>query len=183
MGKYEQKYIDRGNKAILKNLLANASPRYFVRSDGGVNEQEYADMTKDLVHTDGNLGQDSILPIQGKALSDIYVTVINNKIDELKETTGNRDVNAGGSAGGVTAASAIAALQESGSKLSRQDCQAAYRVYWPIILLCTVLVRQYYAIPRSFRVMGEKGVARFVEHSHNQDNPHAHGMIRHTSSV
>ena len=177
VGKSAQEYIDRGNKAILKNLLANASPRYFVRSDGGVNEQEYADMTKDLVHTDGNLGQDSILPIQGKALSDIYVTVINNKIDELKETTGNRDVNAGGSASGVTAASAIAALQESGSKLSRQDCKAAYRVYRQIILLCIELIRQFYDMPRCFRIMGQNGAAQFVQYSNENIQPQAQGMI------
>lgn len=177
VGKSAQEYIDRGNKAILKNLLANASPRYFVRSDGGVNEQEYADMTKDLVHTGGNLGQDSILPIQGKALSDIYVTVINNKIDELKETTGNRDVNAGGSASGVTAASAIAALQESGSKLSRQDCKAAYRVYRQIILLCIELIRQFYDMPRCFRIMGQNGAAQFVQYSNENIQPQAQGMI------
>lgn len=177
VGKSAQEYIDRGNKAILKNLLANASPRYFVRSDGGVNEQEYADMTKDLVHTDGNLGQDSILPIQGKALSDIYVTVINNKIDELKETTGNRDVNTGGSASGVTAASAIAALQESGSKLSRQDNKAAYRVYRQIILLCIELIRQFYDMPRCFRIMGQNGAAQFVQYSNAGIQPQAQGTI------
>lgn len=177
IGKSAQEYIDRGNKAILKNLLANAAPRCFIRSDGGVNEEEYADMTKDLVHVDGNLGQDSILPIQGKALSDIYVTVINNKIDELKETTGNRDVNAGGSASGVTAASAIAALQESGSKLSRQDCKAAYRVYRQIILLCIELIRQFYDMPRCFRIMGQNGAAQFVQYSNENIQPQAQGMI------
>ena len=57
-----------------------------------MNEEEYADMTRDFVHVDGNLGEDSIKPISGKSLSDIYVTVIANKIDELKEVTGTRDV-------------------------------------------------------------------------------------------
>lgn len=177
IGKSAQEYIDRGNKAILKNLLVNAAPRCFIRSDGGVNEEEYADMTKDLVHVDGNLGQDSILPIQGKALSDIYVTVINNKIDELKETTGNRDVNTGGSASGVTAASAIAALQESGSKLSRQDNKAAYRVYRQIILLCIELIRQFYDMPRCFRIMGQNGAAQFVQYSNAGIQPQAQGTI------
>ena len=177
IGKSAQEYIDRGNKAIMQNLLSNARPRHFIRSDGSVNENEYADMTKDFVHVDGNLGQDSILPIVGKPLSDIYVTVINNKIDELKETTGNRDVNTGGATSGVTAASAIAALQESGSKLSRQDNKASYRVYRQVILLCIELIRQFYDMPRCFRIMGENGVARFVQYSNAGIQPQAQGNI------
>ena len=111
VGKSAQEYIDRGNQAILENMLWGARPRHFIRTDGAVNEEEYADMTKDFIHVDGNLGQDSILPVQGKSLNDIYVTVINNKIDELMETTGNRDISTGGTVSGVTAASAIAAMQ------------------------------------------------------------------------
>ena len=90
IGKDAQAYIDRGNQAIMQNMLANTKPRFFIRSDGSVREEEFADMNRDFVHIDGNLGQDSILPIQGKNLPNIYVEVINNKIDELKETTGNR---------------------------------------------------------------------------------------------
>lgn len=115
IGKDAQTYIDRGNQAIMQNTLANAKPRYFVKNDGSVNVDEYADMTNDFIHVDGNLGQDSIVPVTGKPLSSIYVEVINNKIDELKETTGNRDISTGGTTSGVTAASAIAAMQEAGA--------------------------------------------------------------------
>ena len=99
VGKSAQEYIDRGNQAVMMNMLANAKPRHFIRTDGSVNEQEYADMTKDFVHVDGNLGQDSIMPIQGKPLNNIYVQIIKDKVDELKETTGNRDVSTGGRRG------------------------------------------------------------------------------------
>ena len=165
IGKDAQTYIDRGNQAIMMNMLANAKPRHFIRDDGSVNEEEYADMTKDFVHVDGNLGQDSILPIQGKPLNDIYVTVLNNKIDELKETTGNRDISTGGTTSGVTAASAIAAMQEAGSKLSRDNSKAAYRAYRKLIVMVIERIRQFYDIPRCFRIMGDNGAARYVEYS------------------
>ena len=165
IGKDAQTYIDRGNQAIMMNMLANAKPRHFIRSDGSINEEEYADLTKDFVHVDGNLGQDSILPIQGKPLNDIYVTVINNKIDELKETTGNRDISTGGTTSGVTAASAIAAMQEAGSKLSRDNSKSAYRAYRKLIVMVIELIRQFYDMPRCFRIIGENGAARFVEYS------------------
>ena len=165
IGKDAQTYIDRGDQAIMMNMLANAKPRHFIRDDGSVNEEEYADMTKDFVHVDGNLGQDSILPIQGKPLNDIYVTVKNNKIDELKETTGNRDISTGGTTSGVTAASAIAAMQEAGSKLSRDNSKSAYRAYRKLILMVIERIRQFYDMPRCFRIMGNNGTARFVEYS------------------
>ena len=165
IGKDAQTYIDRGNQAIMMNMLANAKPRHFISDGGSVNEEEYADMTKDFIHVDGNLGQDSIIPVQGKPLNDIYVTVINNKVDELKETTGNRDISTGGTTSGVTAASAIAAMQEAGSKLSRDNSKSAYRAYRKMILMVIELIRQFYDMPRCFRIMGENGAARFVEYS------------------
>lgn len=176
IGKDAQAYIDRGNQAIMSNMLANAKPRHFIRQDGGVNEEEYADLNKDFIHVDGNLGQDSILPVQGKPLNDIYVSVINNKIDELKETTGNRDISTGGTTSGVTAASAIAAMQEAGSKLSRDNNKAAYRCYRKMVLMVIELIRQFYDLPRCFRIMGENGVARYVQYSNAGIVPQQQGI-------
>lgn len=176
IGKDAQEYIDRGNQAILKNMLSNAKPRHFIRNDGSVNEAEYADMTKDFIHVDGNLGQDSILPVNGKPLNDIYVAVINNKIDELKETTGNRDISAGGTTGGVTAASAIAAMQEAGSKLSRDNNKSAYRAFRKLCLMVIELIRQFYDMPRCFRILGENGAARFVQYSNAGIQPQMQGI-------
>ena len=176
VGKSAQEYIDRGNQAIMMNMLANAKPRHFIRTDGAVNEEEYADMTRDFIHVDGNLGQDSILPVQGKSLNDIYVTVINNKIDELKETTGNRDISTGGTVSGVTAASAIAAMQEAGSKLSRDNCKASYRAFKKVCLLVIELIRQFYELPRCFRILGEQGAQEFVHYSNKGLKPQYQGV-------
>ena len=176
VGKSAQEYIDRGNQAIMQNMLANAKPRHFIRDNGEVNEEEYADLSKDFVHVGGNLGQDSILPIQGKPLNDIYVQVINNKVDELKETTGNRDISTGGTTSGVTAASAIAAMQEAGSKLSRDNSKAAYRAFRKVCLMVIELIRQFYDIPRCFRIMGENGAARYVEYSNAGIVPQMQGI-------
>ena len=176
VGKSAQEYIDRGNQAIMQNMLANAKPRHFIRGDGSVNEEEYADLTKDFIHVDGNLGQDSIMPVQGKPLNDIYVQVINNKVDELKEVTGNRDISTGGTTSGVTAASAIAAMQEAGSKLSRDNNKATYRAFRKVCLMVIELIRQFYDIPRCFRIMGENGAQRFVQYSNAGISPQFQGV-------
>ena len=176
IGKSAQEYIDRGNQAIMQNMLANAKPRHFIRNDGSVNEEEYADMSKDFIHVDGNLGQDSILPVSGKPLNDIYVSVIQNKIDELKEVTGNRDISTGGTSSGVTAASAIAAMQEAGSKLSRDNCKSSFRAFRKLVLLVIELIRQFYDMPRKFRIIGNNGAARYVQYSNQGIQPQAQGM-------
>lgn len=137
---------------------------------------EYADMTRDFVHVDGNLGEDSIKPILGKPLSDIYVTVIGNKIDELKEVTGTRDVSTGGTVSGVTAASAIAAMQEAGGKLSRDSNLASYRAFRKVCLLVIELIRQFYELPRAFRILGDQGGMEFVSFGNGCLKPRAQGV-------
>ena len=170
--KSAQKQIDLMNQAILKNTLASATPRFFVRSDGAVNENEYADWTRPFVHTNGNLGADSIAPIRVPALDSVYVAVLQNKIAEMKETAGNRDVMSGGTAGGVTAATAIAALQEAGGKLSRNMIDDGYEAFAEVLTLCIELVRQFYDMPRQFRLLGKKGV-EFTDFDNRSLKPRA----------
>lgn len=157
-----QMYIDKLNKTILENAILSSKKRYFVREDGTINEDEFADYTKDFVHTSGNLGEDSIREIENTPISDIYVGILNNKIEELKETSGNRDFSQGSTSAGVTAASAIAALQEAGSKLSRDMLRSAYRSFAKECYLVIELIRQFYDEPRCFRITGEKGEQQFT---------------------
>ena len=174
VGKSAQEYIDRGNQAVMQNMLVNARPRTFVPVAAGINEEEYADTTKDFIHYEGSA--DGIIPVKVNPLSATYVQVLANKIDELKEVTGNRDVATGGTTGGVTAASGIAAMQESASRLSRQDNKASYRAFRKICLMIIELIRQFYDIPRCFRIMGENGSARYVEYSNAGITPQFQGI-------
>ena len=169
--KSPQKQIDLMNQAILKNTLANATPRFFIRSDGAVNENEYADWTRPFVHTNGNLGSDSIAPIRAGSLDSVYVAILNNKIGEMKETAGNRDVANGGTASGVTAGTAIAALQESSGKLSRNMIDDGYEAFADMVTLCIELIRQFYELPRQFRLLGAMGTEEFVSYDHSGLQP------------
>ena len=169
--KSPQKQIDLMNQAILKNTLANATPRFFIRSDGAVNENEYADWTRPFVHTNGNLGSDSIAPIRAGSLDSVYVAILNNKIGEMKETAGNRDVANGGTASGVTAGTAIAALQESSGKLSRSMIDDGYEAFADVVTLCIELIRQFYELPRQFRLLGAMGTEEFVSYDHSGLQP------------
>ena len=168
-----QKYIDAIGQAITKSALIGATPRYFLRDDGSVNEDEFADITKPFVHVTGNLGEDSIRQIQSAGLDGIYITYLNNKIEEMKETAGNRDVSNGGTTAGVTAASAIAAQQEASGKVSRDSTKASYRSYRKLINLCIELIRQFYDLPRQFRIIGQDGMEQFVSYTNAGIQPQA----------
>ncbi len=74
----------------------------------------------------------------------------------MKETSGNRDFSQGSTQSGVTAATAIAALQEAGSKLSRDMIRGTYRAYMEECYMVIELIRQFYDEPRKFRILGEK---------------------------
>ncbi|MBR6951296.1 MAG: hypothetical protein IKH56_06165 [Oscillospiraceae bacterium] len=171
-----QKYIDLMDSALLQNMLANVTPRWFVRSDGGLNEAEYADLTKPFVHLSGRLDNDSIRPIDTTGLSSVYVSLKQLKIEELKQVSGNRDVNNGGVGAGVTAASAIAALQEAGGGISRDMIAASYRAFRQVVELCIELIREFYDTPRQFRIRGA-GAARFVTYDNAGLRPRSRGGL------
>lgn len=162
IGKSPQESIDLLNQAMIKNATLSATPRYFVRSDGSINEREFMDWTRPLVHVNGNLSDDSLKQIQLNPLDGMNVNVLNNKIEELKFTCGNTDVQNGGSVSGVTAASAIAALQEAAGRTSRDMNQAAYRAYANLVTMVIERIRQFYDMPRQFRILGQMGQEQFV---------------------
>ena len=74
----------------------------------------------------GNVDTTRLRQIDPPQLSNYVIEMRNAKIEELKETSGNRDFSQGSTTSGVTAASAIAALQEAGSKLSRDMIKGSY---------------------------------------------------------
>lgn len=163
-----QKQIDMLSNALVRNAAMATSPRYFINSSGAVNEEEFADWSNSFVHVSGsNLGEDSIREIRLSGIPEIYLGILNSKIDELKETSGNRDFSQGGVSSGVTAASAIAALQEAGSKLTRDMVKSGYRAFSELNTLAVELIRQFYDEPRFFRILNENGERRFIAYDNS----------------
>lgn len=168
-----QMYIDKMGQAILKNAYLGAKPRYLSKDGSGINEEEFTDLSKDIVHYNGD--PNAVKPIENPQLSSIYVEVMNNKIEELKETSGNRDFSQGSTTSGVTAASAIAALQEAGSKLSRDMIKSTYRSFSDVVYLVIELIRQFYTVPRAFRITNDSGMLQFITMDNSNIRPEAAG--------
>ena len=124
-----QDAIDRMTQAMDENTLAAAKKRYLISDTAGVNEDELLDTAKDVVHLVGRLDERGFMELETAPLPSNTIAYQQNRVAELKEISGNRDVNQGGATSGLTAASAIAALQEAGSKLSRDMLKSSYRSF------------------------------------------------------
>lgn len=152
-----QAYIDRLDEAINRKCLICAQDRYFFSENSGVNEDEFLDVSRPLVHVRGSLDEGRAQPLNVTQLPHYIVEHRNNKIAELKEIVGNRDFSQGGTAGGVTAASAITALQTASDKLVRDNVTFSYIAFEKIVRLVVELIREFYDEPRIFRVVGDDG--------------------------
>lgn len=159
-----QLYIDKLSGHIMENAMMASKKRFFISENTAVNEEEFLDWNKPLVHVaSGDLDDRRIREIVTQPLSSIYLEIMNMKIEEMKDTAANRDVNSGSTGSGVTAAAAIAALQEAGNKTSRDMISASYRAQMKVSSKCIELMRQFYDVTRSFRVTGPNGDYTFVD--------------------
>lgn len=158
-----QMYIDKLQQVILENTIKATKPRFFAKKNIGINLEEFKDETKEIVFVEGDIDEERLRQIDIQQVSGAALNILQMKIDELKETSSNRDVSQGSSSGGVTAAAAIAALQEAGNKQSRDMISASYRSYTRECYLAIELMRQFYDETRSFRITGETGQYEFVD--------------------
>ena len=159
-----QTTIDLLNNSFIKNAQAGAVPRYFSRGDGAINEQEFLDLSKPIVHVSGSVEENALRVVQHNSLDSNYINVYDRAIQELRETSGNTETSTGVTSG-VTAASGIVALQEASGKGSRDSTRGSYRSYSSIVEICIELIRQFYDMPRQFRILGQYGAEQYVSYT------------------
>ena len=161
--KSPQLYIDKLSQVILENAMMSTRVRYLVKEGAGISDEEFLDWSRPLVKYNGD--PNNIVPVQVRPVGGNVLNILQMKINELKETSSNRDVSQGSSSGGVTAAAAIAALQEAGNKTSRDMIAASYRSFTQECYLAIELIRQFYDELRCFRITGDTGAYRYVRYS------------------
>ncbi len=166
LGLNPQIAIDLMNTAFVKNAVVGSLPRYLSNNDEAtINEKELLDTSKPVVHIKGSIDEQSLRLIPHNSLDGNYLNLLDRYVQEMRETTGNTETSTGNISSGVTAASAIAALQEAAGKGSRDCIQASYRAYASIVKLCIELIRQFYTLDRKFRIIGENGAEEFIAYS------------------
>lgn len=174
-----QIYIDNLSGNILENAMMATKKRFFASSSVNVNLDQFMDWNEPIVDVEGEISDNRLKEIEVRPLDGIYVNVLDMKIEEMKETASNRDVNSGGVTGGAVAASAIVAQQEAGNKVSRDMIQASYNAHQKICELVIELIRQFYDEVRCFRITGDAaqgGQYSFVDFSNAGMKPQPNGI-------
>lgn len=171
INKNTQEQIDLLNSAITENTIAASNLRFMYNPETGLNPEVLRDPTQRAIAVEGPMGDEYIRQFSVDALPAITVQILNNKIEELKQTSGNQDVANGVSTGGATAYSAIKTLVETAGKNMKGANYGAYRAYRKIIIMVIELIRQFYEVPRFFRITGEMGEREFVPYSNEGLKP------------
>lgn len=161
IAKPTQTVIDKLGMAITRNIMQTSAVRYFSKQNGGVNENEFKNLEKQIVHYEGD--SDGIKIIQGTPLNQYATAYRETKKDELKELLSNRDFQQGSTSGGVTAASAIETLQQAGEKRSRSMIDDTYATYKKIVYMVIELLRQFHNDKKEYRSDDEYGQKSFIE--------------------
>lgn len=159
--KNPQTEIDLMKTAFVKNAMAGAIPRYFARENGNVRPEDFLDLSKALIPVSGSLDETGLRRVEHSSLDGNYLHLLQQDIQELRETSGNTETSTGNPGSGVTAASAIAALQEASGKGSLDSNLSAYRAFSQVASLTVELIRQFYTLPRTFRILGQYGVYQY----------------------
>ena len=157
-----QTTIDRLNTSFVKNAMVGAIPRYFKRSSAGVNVGQFLDLSNPLVEVEGDMRDEALRPIEHPRLDGVYINVLDRTIQELRETSGNTETSTGVASSSTKTASGIAMLQQASGKGSRDSTQGSYRAYSDIVNLCIELIRQFYDMPRQFRILGQYGAEQYI---------------------
>lgn len=169
--KNEQLYIDKMNKLLIKNLAYVSKPRFFYRVTSGINLNEYADWDKTFIPVQGSLNEDNIKQIKVDTPDSSIYNFLQMKIDEIQQTSNNTEFDRGNATGGVTAASAITALQEAGNKVSRDIDGDTYESFKEICYLIIELIKQFYDETRIFRINGKNNTTKFKEFNNKKLKP------------
>ena len=173
--KNPQTEIDLLKTSFVKNAIAGAVPRYFKRKNNGINDEQFLNLSNSLVEVEGDISEIGLRPIEHVSLDGNYINVLDRTIQELRETSGNTETSTGNISSGVTAASAIAALQEASGKGSRDATLGSYRAYAEVVEICIELIRQFYNLPRQFRILGEYGAEQYISYSNAGLQPQHQG--------
>lgn len=153
-----QLYIDKLDGALLDNVLERSLARYLAKKNSGINSEDFFDRTKRIVWCEGDINDERFRQIMPEDISNAVNLAKQAKIEELKETSSNRDISQGSSGGGITSGAAIATLQEAGNKTSRDMIAKSYRAFEDVCGLVIELMRQFYTEDRYFRILGQDGL-------------------------
>lgn len=155
------RYINRYAHYIDENLRFSSKSRMLAREGSGIDTGALADWSKNIV-TGKSISEDDVRWFDTKPLSGMATQQMLQFQNDMKMDSGQNQFSRGEVTGGITAAAAISALQESGSKITRMRTSQLSAGFKKIVEQIMWLVAEFYTEDRKRLVIGENMQTREV---------------------
>lgn len=168
------RYVNRYAHYLDENTRMAAKNRLLVRKSANLDKEALMDFDQNIVIGD-NIDDDAVKWFQSKPLNNMAAQQMLQFQTDIKQDSGQSQWTRGETAGGVTAASAISALQEAGGKITREHTLMLNQGFKKIVEQVLWLVCQFYTERKEQMITGKDGKSREVlmsaEHLRGDDLP------------
>lgn len=158
------RYINRYAKYMDANIRESSKLKYMTNRNANLDIDALTDWNSEVVPGD-RIGEDALRVFPVPQLSGYALNQMVQMQMDLKQDSGQNQFARGETAGGVTAASAIASLQEAGGKQTRMRTETLKRGFKRITEQILWLISQYYKKDRIMMITGRDGVFKEVDMS------------------
>ena len=156
------RYINRYARYIDENLAMSAKIRMLVQRGAGIDVEALADWDKNLIEGD-RIDEDAVRWMQSQPLNSMAFNLMLQFETDIKQDSGQNQFTRGETAGGVTAASAISALQEAGGKITRLNTNRLNQAFKEMVEQVVWLINQFYTGRQARLITGRRGDLRMVD--------------------
>ncbi len=161
MFEMQQRFSDKLDQIVLKNALMASRNKLLVTHASGFDAEDLRDWAKD-VHQGESLG--GLTWFSTPPLPAYIISYIQAMRESIKEESGANDFSRGNTTGGITAASAIAALQEMSAKRARMAARQMHNAFKDAVRMEIEVEREFCLFTREVNVTVD-GEARRVRFS------------------
>ena len=149
-----QEAIDRYYKYLDDNARESSVQRHFIRKNSGINPDDVADLRKTLIEWEGNDIREVLQTVQAAPLNGQVYQVMTMLTEAMKEDSGQNQFVRGEGGKGVTAASAIQALQEAGGKIARMHTEKYKAAFRQMVEQILWILSEYMEPGRKLKIVG-----------------------------
>lgn len=149
------RYVNRYANYIDMNLRMASKGRLLVNRTAGIDKDALLDWESDVVEGD-RIDPSALQWMQTQPFSGAVTQQMLQLQSDIKQDSGQNQFTRGETAGGVTAASAISALQEAGGKITRLRTNVLNQGYKAMAEQVMWLINQFYDKKRVLMVTGNR---------------------------
>lgn len=149
------RYVNRYASYIDMNLRMSSKGRLLVDRNAGINKEALLDWENDVVEGD-RIDPSALQWMQTQPFTGAATQQLLQLQTDIKQDSGQNQFTRGETAGGVTAASAISALQEAGGKITRLRTHVLNQGFRAIVEQVMWLINQYYSKDRVLFITGRE---------------------------